>query len=325
MEIGLVGLGHLGKIHLKLLAELSCFKIAGIYDTDTALTRELADKYQVKAFDSYEALLAASSCVDIVTPTLTHYELAAKAIRQGKHVFIEKPVTDNLADARKLQALGKEAGVNIQVGHVERFNPAYLAARPYIMQPVFLEVHRLAPFNVRGTDVSVVLDLMIHDIDLVLSVVKSNLRKLEAVGTPVVCSTADIANARLEFENGCVANITVNRVAFQPLRKLRIFQKDAYINIDLHHKTTEIARMKPVGTGKGSNLVIDKGDGSARQEIATEHPIIQPVNAIRYELEAFCDSIRQRSIPLVSIDDAINALDITLRVENSILAKSGGR
>ncbi|MBS1638028.1 MAG: Gfo/Idh/MocA family oxidoreductase [Bacteroidetes bacterium] len=321
MNIGLVGLGHLGKIHLKLLQEVDTFRITGIYDIDQKLTAELAEKYRVKAFQNYDDLLNASDAIDIVTPTITHNELASRAIRKGKHVFIEKPVTDNPDDARKLSALAKEAGVKIQVGHVERFNPAFLAARPYIQNPQFIEIHRLAPFNVRGTDVSVIFDLMIHDIDLTLSLVNSNLKHIMATGTPVVCDTPDIANARLEFENGCVANITVSRVAFHATRKLRIFQKDCYINIDLHNKTTEIARLGPVSGNKHNNMVIDRGDGT-KKEIRIEHPIIQPVNAIKFELESFYESIQTNTTPVVSIQDAIQALEVSSKIEETIRTKA---
>ncbi len=323
MNIGLVGLGHLGKIHLKLIRESAAFHLAGIYDTDLALARELAGKYGTTAFATYEELLQHCDVVDVVTPTMTHFDLAAKAIRKGKHVFIEKPVTDNLDDARKLAALANEAGVKIQVGHVERFNPAFLAAKSYIDHPMFIEVHRLAPFNIRGTDISVVLDLMIHDIDLILSIVNSNIRHISAAGTTVVCNTSDIANARIEFENGCVANITANRIAFQPLRKVRLFQKNCYISMDLQNKTTEIARLRPQTPNKHNNMVIDTG--TTKQEIYLEHPIIQPVNAIKYELESFHDSILQQATPVVSIRHAIMALEISLRIEELINAKLAGR
>lgn len=322
MNIGLVGLGHLGKIHLKLIRESAAFHLAGIYDTDQALAGELAGKYGTRAFATYDELLQHCDVVDVVTPTMTHFDIAAKAIRKGRHVFIEKPVTDNLDDAKKLNALANEAGVKIQVGHVERFNPAFLAAKPYIDHPMFIEVHRLAPFNVRGTDISVVLDLMIHDIDLILSIVNSNIRHISAAGTTVVCNTSDIANARIEFENGCVANITANRIAFQPLRKVRLFQKNCYISMDLQNKTTEIARLRPQTPNKHNNMVIDTG--TAKQEIYLEHPIIQPVNAIKYELESFHDSILQQTTPVVSIRHAIMALEISLRIEELINAKLVG-
>lgn len=315
----------MGKVHLKLITELSCFELAGIYDIDKALTKELADKYGIKACNSYEELLDTCEAVDIVTPTLTHHDIAAQAIRKGRHVFIEKPVTDNLADAKKLDALAQEARVKIQVGHVERFNPAFLAAMPYIENPMFIEIHRLAPFNVRGTDISVVLDLMIHDIDLTLSIVKSNIRHISATGAPVVCDTSDIANARIEFENGCVANITVNRIAFHPLRKLRLFQKNAYIHVDLQHKTTEIARMRlQQAGGKSHNVLIDKGFGP-KQEVYLEHPIIQPINAIKFELESFYNCIVQKTQPIVSIHDAMKALDLSLKIDELVNAKALNR
>ena len=233
LKIGVLGAGHLGKIHIKLLLELSDkYEFVGFFDPSDENAKSAIETYNVKRFESIESILDAVDCIDIVTPTLSHFSCASSALRSSKHVFIEKPVTETVDEARKLINLAEEAGVKVQVGHVERFNPAFQAALPHFNKPMFIETHRLAQFNPRGTDVPVVLDLMIHDLDAILSVVKSPVKRISASGVSVVSDTPDIANARIEFENGCVANLTASRISMKNMRKSRFFQKDAYISVD---------------------------------------------------------------------------------------------
>ncbi|MGI8892739.1 MAG: Gfo/Idh/MocA family protein, partial [Bacteroidia bacterium] len=246
IKIGLLGVGHLGKIHARLINEIEGLSLIGFYDPSDDNARAFAESNNVKRYESIDELIINSDALDIVTPTVSHYECAVKALRQSKHVFIEKPVTNTLQEARELKSLASEANVKVQVGHVERFNPAFVAAQPYINNPMFIETHRLAQFNPRGTDVAVVLDLMIHDIDIVLSTVKSGVRKINASGVAVVSDTPDIANARIEFDNGCVASLTASRISMKNMRKSRFFQKDAYISVDFLKKSSEIVKIKEV-------------------------------------------------------------------------------
>lgn len=317
MNVGIVGLGHLGKIHLKLLKELHEFTVTSVYDIDHELTNVYASMYQAKACENYNELLLLNDAICIVTPTPSHFELAEMAIRQGKHVFIEKPATSNLDDTKKLIKLAREANVVVQVGHVERFNPAFIAAKNHLKDPLFFEVHRLTSYNKRGTDVSVVYDLMIHDIDLVLSTVKSKVKRIMASGTAVVSDTADLVNARLEFENGCVANLTANRIALHNLRKIRIFQRDEYISIDLLHKHTTISRIQALSNSNpldsNTTLINDH-----QLEIKQLQPVIQPINAIKAELQCFYESIVNKMPIVVSLNDAEAALTLAQEIEFQI-------
>jgi predicted dehydrogenase len=316
-NISLIGLGYIGKIHLKLLAENPHWQLNGIYDVDRDLTLRLADQYKVRAFDSLDEAISSSGAVDIASTSSTHFEIAKKSLQARKHVFIEKPVTSELAEARQLSKLVLEAGVVFQVGHVERFNPAFLAARPYISEPVFLEVHRLTQYNNRGTDVSVVLDLMMHDIDLILSIVNSPVKNVSVSGTTLVSASHDIANARIEFADGCVANITTNRVAFRNSRRFRVFTKKNLVNINLLDKTTEVIRIKDATEGS-KNLVIDPGNGLPKKEILFEHPVILPTNAINEELNTFYHSINSKKASSVGIEDAIRTLEVAFMIEEKL-------
>lgn len=315
--ISLIGLGYIGKIHLKLLKENPNWNLVGVYDLDKDLTTHLAAQYGIKAFSSLEEAIEQSAALDIVTPSNTHFDIARQAVVNGKHVFIEKPVTARLTEAKQLQRLIQEAGITFQVGHVERFNPAFIAAQPYINNPVFIEVHRLAQYNTRGTDVSVVLDLMMHDLDLTLSIVKSNVRKIQANGGTLVSGTPDIANARIEFENGCVANITTNRMAFKNSRKFRIFTPNNLVSINLLDKITEVVKIKTAGP-QPKNLVLEPGNGLPKKEIVFEHPIILPTNAINEELNAFQQSIQSNKTTKVGIEDAIRALELAFDIEERL-------
>ena len=319
LKIGVLGAGHLGKIHIRLIKELSDkFKFIGFYDPNIEQSEAVEKELSIKAYHSPEELLESVDCIDIVTPTTTHFELASKAIKMSKHVFIEKPITQTTEEARKLLALAHEAEVTVQVGHVERFNPAFRAALPYFEQPMFIETHRLAQFNPRGTDVPVVLDLMIHDIDAILSVVKSGVRRISASGVAVVSETPDICNARIEFDNGCVANLTSSRISLKNMRKSRFFQKDAYISVDFLEKELEVVQMETLeGEAGPYDMVMEMGNGNPDKKIIFEKPDIGELNAIKEELSTFSDAIVNHTTPIVSLEDGMNAL----AVAEQILAK----
>ena len=315
LKIGVLGAGHLGKIHIKCIKEIENYEFIGFYDPDKEIANNVEKEFNIKKFSSLDELVNAVDAVDIVTPTVSHYECAANAFRKSKHVFIEKPLTTSLKEAKSLMELAKEANVKVQVGHVERFNPAFLAALPFFDNPMFIETHRLAQFNPRGTDVPVILDLMIHDIDIILSVVKSNIKKISASGVSVVSDSPDIANARIEFDNGCVANLTASRISLKNMRKSRFFQRDAYISVDFLKKESEIVRMKNViGEPDPLSLTIDLGKDKGKKQILFEKPEINAVNAIKMELETFYDAIINNSTPPVTIIDGYNSLDIAYKI-----------
>ncbi|MES2593189.1 MAG: Gfo/Idh/MocA family oxidoreductase [Bacteroidota bacterium] len=315
IKIGVLGAGHLGKIHIRLLKEIAAFEVVGFYDADPAAAELVEKEFGIKSFSTIESLLELVDAVDIVTPTIAHYSCASKSIKKSKHIFIEKPVTNTIEEAKILMGLSKEANVKVQVGHVERFNPAFIAAKDYCSNPMFIETHRLAQFNPRGTDVSVVLDLMIHDLDIILSVVKSNIKRISASGVAVVSDSPDIANARIEFDNGCVANLTSSRISMKNMRKSRFFQKDAYVSVDFLEKKVEVIRLMNVeGEEDPLAVTIELGNGKGTKQIYFENPIILPSNAIKMELEAFADSIISNTTPLVSIDDGYKALDVAYKI-----------
>ena len=316
LKIAVLGAGHLGKIHMKCIREISDrYELVGFFDPNPAARAEAEELFGIPSFDDLDATIDAVDVVDVVTPTLSHFECASKALRAHKHVFIEKPITNTIDEAKALIKLAHEAATQVQVGHVERFNPAFLAAESFFEDPRFVETHRLAEFNPRGTDVSVVLDLMIHDIDIVLSVVKGRVKNISASGVAVVSDTPDIANARLEFDNGCVANLTASWISLKNMRKSRFFQRDAYIAVDFLEKTSEIVRMKSIeGEPDPFTVNIDLGEGKGYKEIFFEKPQIVPNNAIRDELASFEESIRKGTTPKVSIDDGYNALVVAYEI-----------
>lgn len=317
LKIGVLGAGHLGKIHIRCIQQLSStYDLVGFFDPDPAKQEEVISTFGIRAFDSVEELIAASDVVDVVTPTLSHYDCASQALRASKHVFIEKPITNTLDEAKSLLRLSEEANMKVQIGHVERFNPGYVSALSSLNQPRFIEAHRLSQFNPRGTDVSVVLDLMIHDIDIVLSTVKANVRKISASGVAVVSETPDIANARLEFDNGCVANLTASRISLKNMRKSRFFQKDAYIAVDFLERKSEIVRMRPiVGEPDPFAVTIDLGEGKGFKEILFETPEIpEDSNAIRDELASLANAIHTNTTPVVTVNDGYHALEVAHRI-----------
>jgi predicted dehydrogenase len=323
LRIGVSGAGHLGRIHLKLLKEISDFKLVGFYDLDPAVRKQVCEETGLKAFDDFNHLIDEVDVVDIVTPTVAHFEGAEAAMKKSKHVFIEKPLANSMDEARYLIALAREANIKVQVGHVERFNPAFLAAQNYIDAPMFIETHRLAQFNPRGTDVSVVLDLMIHDIDIVLSLVKSQIKKINTSGVAVVSDTPDIANARIEFDNGCVANLTASRISLKNMRKSRFFQRDAYISVDFLKKSSEIIRLKNI-TGEPDPLAvtIDLGQGKGTKQIYFENPTVGESNAIKTELETFASAILNNTNPVVDIHAGFQALDVAHQIAEKLRISS---
>jgi hypothetical protein len=316
LRIGVLGAGHLGKIHLKCIKQIAKYQLVGFYDADQENAARVEKELGVKSFAGIDELIDQVDVVDIVTPTLSHFDCASRSLRKFRHVFIEKPIVTTPSEALDLIKLATEAGMKVQVGHVERFNPAFIAAAPFIDNPMFIETHRLAQFNPRGTDVPVILDLMIHDLDIVLSVVKSGIRKISASGVPVVSDTPDIANARIEFDNGCVANLTASRISMKNMRKSRFFQRDAYISVDFLEKTSEIIRMRSVDPDLADPLamILDLGPGKQPKQILFDKPEITPINAIQTELESFADAIINNTVPPVTINDGYAALDLAYRI-----------
>ena len=315
LKIGVLGAGHLGKIHLRLLKEIPEFEVVGYYDPDDVNAAKAAEQTQLPRIATLEELLSSVDAVDIVTPTLSHHDCAAQAIEQNKHIFIEKPLCNSLAEAHDLLNKAEaSAHLKIQVGHVERFNPAFLALRGRELKPMFIETHRLAQFNPRGTDVSVILDLMIHDLDIILSMVKSPVTLISASGVPIISDSPDIANARIEFANGCVANLTASRISMKQMRKTRIFQPDAYISIDFLEKKTEIFKLWENAPGGGQPAFeIETGQNGEKKYVGFEQPEVTEINSIKTELELFAKSILENHDPPVTIQDGYRAMELAHR------------
>ena len=319
LKIGVFGTGHLGKFHLNNWKEIEGVQLVGFLDPDDANAAEVAEKYGLKRYTDPGALLDEVDAIDVVAPTPHHFDICRQAILKGKHVFVEKPMADTMDQAREIVKLVKESGIKFQVGHVERFNPAFLALKGRELNPMFIEVHRLAQFNPRGTEVSVILDLMIHDIDIILHIVKSDVRNISASGVAVMTDTPDIANVRIEFNNGCVANLTSSRISMKRMRKMRLFQKDAYIGIDFLEKKTEIIKLKSPGDEQLFTFDIDTPQGI--RSIAIDNPAIGDGNAIRAELTAFRDAILNNTSTVVSEHDGYMAMEVAhqilARIENA--------
>jgi predicted dehydrogenase len=317
LKAGVLGAGHLGKIHLRLLQESKKYELVGFYDVDEGNGRKIENEFGYTYFPNLDDLIAAVDVVDVVTPTLSHFEAGKKAITAGKHLFIEKPITNTVEEAETLVALAADYHVKGQVGHVERFNPAFMAVAPNIINPMFIETHRLAEFNPRGTDVPVVLDLMIHDIDAILSVVKSKVKNVSASGVSVISETPDIANARIEFENGCVANLTASRISLKNMRKSRFFQRDAYISVDFLEKKCEVVKMKDAPETPGDfDMILQNAEGIKKQ-IYFDNPQVNLNNAILDELESFASAIENNTTPVVSLEQGTQALRVAKQIINS--------
>lgn len=316
LKVGVIGTGHLGKFHLNNWQEIEGVQLMGFCDTDEENAKAVSEKYNLTRYTEIEKLIGDCDAVDIVTPTIYHYEICEAAIKKGKHIFVEKPLAHTMEEARNLVKLAKEANIKFQVGHVERFNPAFLALQEYKLQPMFIEVHRLAQFNPRGTDVSVILDLMIHDIDIILSLIKSNVNYISANGVAVMSDTPDIANVRIEFDNGCVANLTSSRISMKKMRKMRLFQKDAYIGIDFLEKKTEIIKLNTPDDKNVFTFDIETNHG--KKTIAIANPNVPEVNAIKKELEAFRDAIVNNTDTPVTIVDGFRAMDVAHQILDKI-------
>ncbi|MBC7863895.1 MAG: Gfo/Idh/MocA family oxidoreductase [Bacteroidia bacterium] len=304
IRIGVFGAGRFGNIHMNILKEIAEFEIAGFYDPDQEKAAKTEKETGLKRFISEEELIDASQAIDIVSSTPSHFNLAQKALKKSKHLFIEKPVTSTTEEAKTLLSFAAEAGVKVQVGHVERFNPAFINAHDYILNPMFIESHRLMEFENAKKDVSVLDDLMVHDIDILLQIVKSPIKKISANSVGILNGTPDIVSARIEFDNGCVANLTASRLAVKNMRITRIYQKDASISINfLDNKTGLIKQNEETG-------------------IKLELPEIKSANAIKDELTRFSYAINNNSEPAVTLDHAIQALAIAGMIQDKLKPQS---
>jgi predicted dehydrogenase len=325
LKVGVIGTGHLGGLHAKMFSQLNDADLVGVYDVESGQARKVAAEAGTRMFGSLDELIGAIDAVSIATTTKAHYDVAKRVLGAGKHLFVEKPMTETISQARELVDEAKARSLILQVGHIERFNPAILALEGYHLQPLFIESHRLAQFNPRGTDVAVVLDLMIHDIDLILSLVKSEVTRIDANGVAVVSESADIANARIQFANGCVANVTASRISQNKMRKMRLFQKDAYISIDFAQGLAEVFRLVDVDeeTGIKSTMLLGQiGQGKRKRSIVYEQPEVKEVNSLKYELELFVNAVRRGSEPPVTGKDGLQALQVADEILRSIDAQT---
>jgi len=324
IKAGIIGCGHLGKLHLKNIKEIEqrnqLIKLEGLYDTDTEMLKNISQESGVRYYERLEDMLNDVNAVFIVTPTTTHFQIAEKTISAGIHTFIEKPVTETVVEAAGLEKI-KKAGTIVQVGHIERFNPAILSVEKYTLAPLFIETHRLAQFNPRGTDVSVIKDLMIHDIDIILNLVKSDVKNIEANGVGVLTDTIDIANSRINFENGCVANITASRISLKKMRKMRIFQKNAYVSIDFLNNTSEVFRLSEDTESNIFSVPVNLNGKDYK--IAYDKPVVDITNAMKYEEELFFNSIMHNQEPEVSLRDGKIALEIAAKIIEKIESNMG--
>lgn len=316
LKVGVFGTGHLGKFHLNNWKEIEGVELVGFFDPDDAIAKEVEEKYGLTRYSDEESLLKACDAIDIVTPTQYHFPLCEKAVKSGKHVFVEKPMANTMDEAKELVKLVQESKVKFQVGHVERFNPAFLAIQNLELNPMFIEVHRLAQFNPRGTEVSVILDLMIHDIDAILSLVKSDVKTISASGVAVMTDTPDIANVRIEFNNGCVANLTSSRISMKRMRKMRMFQKDAYIAVDFLEKKAEVIKLK--SESDQNVFAFDIETPSGVKTIAIASPEVPQVNAIKKELEEFVSAIQKNKQPIVNEIDGYRAMEVAHQILQKI-------
>ncbi|HAB50720.1 MAG TPA: oxidoreductase [Ignavibacteriales bacterium] len=312
LKVGIIGTGHLGKLHVKMFKQISECEVAGIFDSNSQTAKVAAQEFNTKAFDNLDDLLNEIRAASIAVNTTAHHEIAKRCMEKGVHIFVEKPITASISEAEELVQLSSDRKLNLQVGHIERFNPAIISLEKFIFEPMFIQTDRLAQFNPRGTDVAVVLDLMIHDIDIILSLIKSEVKNIEANGVAVVSNNLDIANARIEFENGAVANVTASRISQKKLRKMRIFQRDAYISLDFITGVSEVYRLLPIDQNPESTTMSfgEIGIGEKRKRLIYEQPEIKDVNALKYELELFIKSILYKSNPVVSGMDGLRALKV---------------
>lgn len=312
LNVGVIGTGHLGKLHIKMFRDIENCNLIGIHDSNTEQVKLAADKFSVKVFESLESLLDNVNAVSIAATTSAHYKLAKECLKAGKHLFIEKPITVTIQEAEEIVELSNSLKLNLQVGHIERFNPALVSMEKYINEPKFIQTDRLAQFNPRGTDVAVVLDLMIHDIDIILSLMKSKVKNIEANGVAVVSHNIDIANARIQFENGAVANVTASRISQKKMRKMRIFQRDSYVALDFVTGVSEVYRLLPVEQEVEPSLISfgEIGVGDKKKRLVYEQPEHKDINALKYELQLFVDSVLENKKPVITGSDGLRALRI---------------
>ena len=299
MKTAVIGVGHLGKIHARIVNENPNVELAAVVDAVEASAKETGELYHVPYYTNVDDVLPLIDAAHVVVPTTMHYEVTKKLLKAGKHVLLEKPITNTVEEADELLALAKEKGLILQVGHVERFNPAIIGIQKILKDPIFIEVHRLSPFNIRGTEVSVVFDLMIHDIDIILHLVKSDVVDVQAVGVPVLTKTSDIANARLTFANGCVANVTTSRISADRMRKIRFFQDDAYISLDYVEQKAKLKHRK-------------------EWQIVEEEINFSGDQPLQSEIQSFVDCVKLGKSPQVTGEDGRNALKVATMVEEAI-------
>ena len=317
IKVGVIGAGHLGKIHLNILSN-SDFNLIGFHDTDVENSEKLASENGYVFFKEIDSLINLIDAAVIVSPTTTHFEIAEKCINKGKHIFVEKPLTTNSKEARIINKLAKEGNIIGQVGFVERYNQAFISCREFIDKPKFIESHRLSDFNPRGTDVSVIMDLMIHDIDIILNINQSKVKKIDASGVSIISSTPDIANARIEFENGCIANLTSSRISLKKMRKTRIFQDNAYISINFLEKDFQVVKIRDKDTNDNENSLVIKNNLGQEKVIFFENPEINEINSIEAELNDFFNSIKNKSESKVSLHDGLMALEVAEEIMSQL-------
>jgi predicted dehydrogenase len=312
LKVGVIGTGHLGKLHIKMFKSIENCELVCIYDANPEQAKVVSEEFNIRSTPSLQELLKQVDAVSIAATTTAHYELAKKCFESGVHVFIEKPITTTIKEAEELVEISEKKNLNLQVGHIERFNPALVSMEKYIDEPRFIQTDRLAQFNPRGTDVAVVLDLMIHDIDIILSLVKSDVVDVQANGVAVVSDHLDIANARLQFANGAVANVTASRISQKKLRKMRIFQKDSYIALDFITGVAESYRLlSPDAQVEPTQISFGEiGIGDKRKKLVYEQPEQKELNALQYELQLFVNSVANNSKPVVSGMDGLRALKV---------------
>ena len=317
IKVGVIGAGHLGKIHLNILSN-SNFNLIGFHDTDVENSEKLASENGYVFFKEIDSLINLIDAAVIVSPTTTHFEIAEKCINKGKHIFVEKPLTTNSKEARIINKLAKEGNIIGQVGFVERYNQAFISCKEFIDKPKFIESHRLSDFNPRGTDVSVIMDLMIHDIDIILNINQSKVKKIDASGISIISSTPDIANARIEFENGCIANLTSSRISLKKMRKTRIFQDNAYISINFLEKDFQVVKIRDKHTNDNENSLVIKNNLGQEKVIFFENPEINEINSIEAELKDFFNSIKNKSKSKVSLNDGLMALEVAEEIMSQL-------
>jgi predicted dehydrogenase len=312
LKIGVIGTGHLGKLHTKMFTEIENCELVGIYDSNFDQAKNVSEEFKVSAVNSIDELLKKVEAVSIAAITSAHYEIAKKCLEKNIHVFVEKPITATIPQAEELVIISNDKKLNLQVGHIERFNPALVSMEKYMLEPKFIQTDRLAQFNPRGTDVAVVLDLMIHDIDIILSLVKSEVKDVQANGVAIVSDTLDIANARIQFENGAVANVTASRISQKKMRKMRIFQQDGYIALDFVTGVAELFRLMPVDSELSPSFIPlgEIGVGDKKRRLVYEQREQKDINALKYELQLFINSVLNNEKPVVSGEDGLRALKV---------------